>query len=104
MPMVWLTRVSTFHELNFSASLWLQGLYHRLERRLRFSSAVKQQRVVHPPPRKAIQPALAVVKVPEGDARDEIGVLAFADAGADWKQTGRGFAQRPGRGRLSGEP
>jgi hypothetical protein len=37
--------------------------------------AVEEQRVLHPLPRQPVEPALAVVQVPERDPRDDIGVV-----------------------------
>jgi hypothetical protein len=40
------------------------------------AGAIEEKRVVHPFPGKVVEPTLAVVQVPEGHPRNDIGVLA----------------------------
>jgi hypothetical protein len=67
-------------------------LHHGVEGRLGLALPIEEQRVVHALPRKIVQPALAVVQVPEGDTiylrlmpqeeREEFGIslrLLFQD-------------------------
>ena len=41
-----------------------------------FAIAVEEERVVYAFPGEVVEPALAVVEVPEGDAGDDVGVFA----------------------------
>src|SRR5687767_6407283 len=47
-----------------------------IESGLWFAFAIEQQRIIYAPPGESVQPALAVVQIPERDAHNDIGILA----------------------------
>src|SRR5262245_11966351 len=52
-----------------------QGFEHGVVSRLRLTRAVEEQGIIHSPPRKVVQPAFAIVQVPERDACNNVTVL-----------------------------
>lgn len=56
----------------FRSGSSLQRGDHGMERGLRFSLAIEEQRMIDTAPRKTVQPALAIVQVPEGNAADHV--------------------------------
>ena len=58
------------------SSLHHEFLHHGVESRLGLALPIEEQRVVHALPRKIVQPALAVVQIPERDAVDDVVILA----------------------------
>src|SRR3954454_10310891 len=52
-----------------------QRRVHRIEGRLWAAITIEEQRVIDAPPGEVVEPALAVVQVPEGNSHDEIAVL-----------------------------
>ena len=57
-------------------SLDYEFLHHGIVGRLGLALPIEEQRVVHALPRKIVQPALAVVQVPERHAVDDVIILA----------------------------
>src|SRR5207302_8356123 len=70
-----------------------QRRVHRVEGRLRPAMAIEEQRVIDATPGEVIEPALAVVQVPEGNPLDEVAVLVEERSeerrvGKEWRARG----------------
>jgi hypothetical protein len=71
-PIHRLGAVSPGQAQRFRFRRFLEHSHDRVKRRLGLALAIEEQRMIDASPRKPVQPALAIVQVPEGNAADHV--------------------------------